>query len=327
MLKPVALILAALAASALACGPTQGLADRAREAIPTKDTVAIGKPEGSAGALRLPPGGETAAQVGESSQWALHTAVLATQINGSVVWILSLVEGITKLPPTSCTETSCVWGPGSGALDPVSWKLVVTHDAAQDTYAWALSGERKAEAGTGFVAIVEGAAKPSALPHRGAGSFTVDFDAGRTLNSLSQDLGKLSVEYSNATPGQAKVDALFLGVKDNDHAGQKLNAAYSFAEAGGAGGDLDVAWHNTTSNNRLSLHSRWKGTGAGRADLSLSIAGGTGAYQASASECWRAADFKVSYFHTDDPAHLGPDGGVETDCAFSPAAPGTRTAP
>lgn len=309
-----------------ACGGSQSLADRSRDALPSKDTVAVGTPGAKASAARGPFSVESQdSKVGDGSVWALTTAALATVVNGSVVWTLALVERVVEFPPSACTANSCTWGPFSGALDPVRWKLVVSHDESTDTYSWSLSGERKAGP-AGFTTVVQGTAKPSGLPHRGSGHFTVDFDAGRLLDPASNDIGTLDVTYSNATPGAASLDVTFLGVKDDDHAGQKLNIVYGFREQQ-LGGDLEIAWRNLTSNDRLSLHSRWQGTGAGRSDLAVQVTGGTGNYQASASECWRGGDFKVVYFTTNDPAHLGAPDGTESSCAFTPAAPATKQAP
>ena len=325
-------IAASLALTA-ACGGSTNLSDRSRDALPSKESVAIGTPSKAAGTVRgsfLNPAEagrpEQASKVGDASFWAVTTAGLATVVNGSVIFALGLVETITQYPATTCTATTCTWGPFSGALDPVRWKLVVSYAEATDTFTWALSGEPKAAEGSGFVAVIEGAAKPSGLPHRGSGRFSIDFDASHTLNPNNNDIGKLEVEYSNATPGAASLGVNFLGVRDNDHPGQKLNIVYGFQESG-AGGDLDVAWHNTTSNDRLSLHSRWTSGGAGRSDLKVTVAGASRAYVANASECWRALDYKVVYFHTDDPAHLGADDGAEASCAYTPAAPSAKVAP
>ena len=54
---------------------------------------------------------------------------------------------------------------------------------------------------------------------------------------------------------------------------------------------------------------------------------GGGSFTATASECWSAASagFKVSYWDSTDPQQ--PKSGVETDCAYSPAAYGSVAVP
>ncbi|MBS2025477.1 MAG: hypothetical protein JST92_24015 [Deltaproteobacteria bacterium] len=331
MKSQLALALSMLAAVSLACGGSSNVsgdpATRSRNALPSQDSVAIGSPKSTSGSLKNPNGGAQDSTVGDASVWAATTATLAFDVNGSVIWALSLVKAISDLPPTSCTDTGCVWGPGSSALDTANYKLTVNFDASTGVYTWALSGESKANPGSGFTAVLSGTAQPSAIPHRGTGHFTIDNDAARALNPNNTDIGRLEIDYDNTTAGAGSIDVSFLGVKDNDHPGQTLNILYAYEEQQG-GGDLDVATHNTTSGDRLAIHSRWLATGSGRADVKVSIAGGAGsAYTATGSECWAAATFKVTYFATDDNAHLGADSGVETNCSFAAAAFSNTQAP
>jgi hypothetical protein len=325
-----------LAATCAACGGDTSLEARSRAALPTKDTVSVANPQTSAQALRA--GGSTSAfttdqqdsTVGDASSWYTTTYHMGTSVNGAVVWTLTLIKTVTDLPPTTCAIDTCTWGPGSGALDPADWKVVVTYDAEKDQYGYSLLGRAKAGGDGQFHSVVAGLAKPSALPHRGSGSFQVDFDASKLLGSKSTDEGQLQVNYSNAVPSQGHIDALFLGVKDGDpkHEGQKLNAAYGYDEDVSGGGSLEIAFRNLTSSDKVALHSRWKATGAGRADVNVFIHGDAGAtFSAGLSECWGAPPFKVTWFTSTDPKDLGPDSGNAADCAFSDVKPASRTAP
>ncbi len=328
---------AALACAALcaACGGDPlSLEQRSRAALPTKDTVAVSNPNSAAKALRASTGagafteGEQDSTAGDASSWYKTTYAMGTSVNGAVIWTLGLIKAVTDLPPTTCTTDTCTWGPGSGALDPADWEVVVRYDAAKDEYGYALLGRAKSGGDGQFHAVVEGVAKPSLLPHRGSGTFQVDFDAGKLINPSSTDQGKLQVNYSNATPSQGHIDALFLGVRDGDHPDQKLNAAYGFDEDTSGGGSLEIAFRNLTSADTVALHSRWKATGAGRSDVGVLIHGNAGAtFTASLSECWGAPPFKVTYFTSTDPHDLGPDSGNAADCAFADAKPASKTAP
>jgi hypothetical protein len=315
----------ALAAATLgACGGTDAnLEQRSRAALPTTDTVAVTNPKATSQSFA---GGSSAliqdSKVGDNSQWFLTTLNMATSVNGAVVWTLSLIKAVTDLPPTTCTSDTCTWGPGADANG--IWEVVVTYDAATDTYRYKLNGEAKVGGDGQFHTLVQGKAKPSGLPHRGTGSFEVDFDAGHLVNASSTDQGKLDVTYSNALPGQAHIDAQFLGVKDGDHQGQSLNAAYSFDETG----SLQVAFRSLTSQDTVAMHSRWKATGQGRADVNVlyhTSAGGS--YTAALSECWAAPVFVVTYFTSTAPAALGPDSGSAANCAFTDQSLATLTAP
>ena len=329
-----ALALTLTAAALSACGgdPTS-LEQRSRNALPTADTVAVSNPKSAAKTLRDRGGAgsfttdEEFSTVGDASTWYQTTYNLGVGINGAVIWTLGLIKAISELPPTSCTTDTCTWGPGSGALDRADWELVVRYDATKDEYGYALLGRAKAGGDGQFHAVVEGLAKSSVTPHRGSGQFQVDFDASKLLNPDSADQGKLQVSYSNAVPGHGRIDAVFLGVKDGDHAGQSDNAAYGFDEDPSGGGSLEIAFRNLTSQDTVALHSRWLPTGAGRSDVGVLIHGNGGTFTASASECWGAPPFRVTYFTSTDSHDLGPDSGKASDCAFEGAKPASKTAP
>jgi hypothetical protein len=340
--------LAALTALAVlslaACGGSPSSPEqRSRDAMPSSDTVKVGAPPAStadqggptrAGALTVAVPGATESTAGDHSTYYDLTRGMAGSVNGGVLWTLTLIAQVTLQPPTSCSGDDCTWGPGSGALDPIDWKLEVRYDATGDQYAYTLSGRAKAGGDGAFHAVVSGTAKPSALPHRGTGTFTVDFDQGRLLNPSDSNVGKLVVTYSNATPGKAHVGATFLGVKDDSHLGVRLNAAYAFDEDASGGGSLDVAFRNLTTLDTTALHSRWLATGAGRGDVQVHLTSGALTFDATVTECWASAAgaagqaaFSVTWFHTSDAAHLGADSGAQAACAFQDASPSQLTAP
>jgi len=162
---------AALACAALcaACGgDSQSLEQRSRAALPTKDTVAVSNPNAAAKTLRAgtSAGAFTADEqdstVGDASSWYKTTYDMGTSVNGAVIWTLTLIKTVTDLPPTTCTIDTCTWGPGSGALEPADWEVVVRYDSAKDEYGYALLGRAKAGGDGQFHAVVEGVATPSA---------------------------------------------------------------------------------------------------------------------------------------------------------------------
>ncbi len=164
-----------------------------------------------------------------------------------------------------------------------------------------------------------------------SGTFTIDFDKAALLDRPSDDTGKLTVDYTNVGP--VHISATFNGAKNTDpkHLGQKNNLKYNYANDTSGGGDLDLAIHNTVTDERFSIHSRWKNDGKGRADVEAKGTSSTGAYDAHLSECWGAAPFNVVFFNSDltlvVPPFGGPQSGSEADCAYSPAAYSTKTAP
>ncbi len=317
------LLLLAVAAAATACGGN--LADEVRDALPSKDAVQIGTPSGGAASALAVGGGSTASSVGTPSLYEAATAVLAFTVNLGVAAWLDVLRAVVLQPPTSCGGDSCTWGPGSHPLDRNDWKLIVTRVQSGGLhYDYALSGQPKSPGGTGFIEVITGTVYPSGQPRHGHGTFLVDFDSAASLG-VTQDTGTLEVAHDNV--GSVKVDCTFLGAKDPGHPGEKQNAAYAYAQDG-TGGDLQVATHRLATGEVFALHSRWNPTGAGRGDASY--ASPSPVYSATASECWGAASdvppFDVVYWHASDP-NLGADSGVESACAFIPAAPPTIQAP
>jgi hypothetical protein len=319
-------------AMAVACGGSGSFQENAASALPNKDSVQMSSPGNSSTALRASePGTALTTDTGSkdaTSNDAFYglTVTVAVMFNVPVAVFLDLISNVAQQPPTSCTPTSCTWGPGSGPLDPNTYELTVSQDADGVSYDWALSGQPKSKPGSPFIQVVSGVAKPSGSPHHGSGSFTMDFDAAAQLDGTHTGQGKLVVSsYSNVGPAQLAVT--FTGAQDGTHPTQIDNLAYSYAENASGGGDLQVAVHNTTTGDDFSVHSRWKNDGSGRAD----VQGQGSGTQVSLSDCWGAAPFTQVYFTStltvSAPPFGGPTTGSESACAFTPAAYSTLTAP
>jgi hypothetical protein len=274
--------LIALSLTAAAACSGGSFQDSARDALPDSSGVQLKTPSQSGSGSQLQSNldaGQLAAT--SASGWYQITVAFAAAVNLGTAWTLGVVEAVTDNPPTSCTATSCTWGPGSGALDPLDYKLVVTQNG--ETFDWELDAQAKSPAGSPFVKIIYGNAVPSGIRHRGSGTFTIDLDAASTLPNHSTDKGKINITYNNVGPAQ--VQAHFDGVYDSnpDHAGQIGNAFYSYAQNASGGGDLEIAWHNLSSDERDDIHSRWLVDGSGRSDVSINSGG------ALLSECWDTA--------------------------------------
>ncbi len=313
--------------AAVACSGG-ALKDQARSAMPNKSTVAMGSPQSSSTASSMAPANQSVqdSTAGQPSPFFSLTVTVATVFNVPVALFLGLIETITLQEPTKCDATSCTWGPGSGALDYNIYQLVVSKNSDGMSFDWALSGQAKSKPGSNFVTVASGNAVPGAQAHHGSGKFTLDFDAAATLDGPHDATGLLNVtNYTNVGPAQLAVT--YTGAKDSTVPTQKNNIVYSYANDTAGGGDLDFAVHNTTTGDRFSVHSRWKNNGTGRADT----AGLGSGYNVSLSECWGAAPFNVVFFSSsikiNVPPFGGPDSGVETDCAYSPAAFSSKTAP
>jgi hypothetical protein len=299
---------------AAACGGSASFQDQARDALPDKDGVQVGPQQaqsGASSALYMNDAGQQATTASVDTWYAVTVAFAAT-INGATAWTLGVVEAVTNLPPTSCTPTSCTWGPGSNALDPNTYQLIVSQGAA-GSFDWELDAQSKTTPTAPFSKILFGNAVPSGQRHRGSGTFTIDLNAAAALSGHSTDQGTIVISYSNVGP--AHITAHFNGVKDSNpaHAGQIGNAYYNFQQDITGGGDLEIAWHNLTSDERDDIHSRWKVDGSGRSDVTVI----TAATQVSLSDCWSSA---ATGFQTVFSASVG----QESACSFIPAAPGSH---
>ncbi|HZR09279.1 MAG TPA: hypothetical protein VFA79_11915 [Myxococcales bacterium] len=298
--------------------------DQARDAMPSKDSVSMGAPtsSGSASSTALVSQDSVA---GQDSPFRGLTVIVSVVFNVPTAAFLDLLTHVVEdNDPTSCDATSCTWGPGSGPLELVAYKLVVSHDADGVSFDWQLSGAVK-PAGE-FVTFATGIATPGPQRHHGSGSFQIDFDKMALLGIAGDATGQMNVtSYSNVGPAQLAVN--FTGAKDTDHPDTRNNLVYSYANDNAGGGDLDFALHNTTSGDRFSVHSRWKNDGRGRSD----VAGLGSGYNVSLSECWSAAPFTVTYFSSSLKIVVapwgGPDAGSEAQCAYSPAAFSGKSAP
>ncbi|MFL5416839.1 MAG: hypothetical protein ACJ78Y_12615 [Myxococcales bacterium] len=308
-------LLAMSLVAACACGSSQSFQDQARDAMPDSTGVHMGAPSDSQQRASTNVTAQNQQDlVAGSSDWYKATVAFVVSINASTAWTLGVVETVTTTQPTSCSETSCTWGPGSGALDPNSYQLVVSKNADATSFDWHLDARSKAQPGSAFVTILHGNAVPSGIRHRGSGTFTIDLDAAATLSNHSTEHGNVVIGYSNVGP--AHIEAHFNGVNDSspNNAGQLGNAYYDFREQVSGGGDMEIAWHNLTTNDRTDIHSRWLTNGSGRADVTVvKTSGGV-----SLSNCWASA--AASFATTFDTF----GGGVESSCSISPAVPGTH---
>jgi hypothetical protein len=302
------------AALATACGPN-ALEDEARSALPTKDAVALPTPGGATAANAL--------AVGSPSDYYQLTYNLSNSVNGGVGAVLLTLQAIVAQPATSCTAESCTWGPGSKALDPNTYELVVTKQPTTPVgYQYVLSAQPKSNTSAAFTAILSGTAVPGSATDHGSGNFTIDFNAAQQLENPGSTIGELSATYDNNGPLQLQVT--FLGMADTQTPSQLDDAAYAYADNSSGGGDLQIAFTNTTTNGVVTLHSRWQNDGSGRGDATYADP----TYNATASECWSSA-FEVTFWESSDPSNpsFGPNSGQESACDYIGAVTATLQAP
>jgi hypothetical protein len=275
--------------------------------LPTADQVSIKVPR-SATSARTASG----QLVGQLSPYYVITLGVTTTFNGGTGWVLALIHAVVQNPPTTIKDNVYTWGPGSNALDPADYKLVVTANA-DGTFHYVLSGKSKTLPNAKFEDLIDGIANPTADETRGNGSFTVDFDAGKRVNPIQNGdaKGAMDVNYDLA---KAHID---LTLTSTDAQGQPAIADYAYNAHADGGGDMTFDVNADAGGGplleTLTLRSRWLGTGAGRTDARIS-GGNLGGLQVTASECWSTSFGRVYY---QDSNNFAPTEGAEASCAFT----------
>jgi hypothetical protein len=312
----------ALAALAAGCRPKLEEAEEFRRGVPREETVTAQVPaKGQGQALTVES--QTQALKGLPAEYWGLTFGVSTVINGGAVFVGGLVKTVIAFPPTTLAADEAVWGPFSGALDPITWRLTVKR-VGDHKFQYQFDGQSKLNPGP-FITVLAGT-HTAALDDQGDpiegfgdGSFTLDWDARQMLPLANpNEVGKANYSYSRL-PGQtATISAQFRRVKDKDK-GTLVDVDYVYSHHEGGSGTLDFAYDAAAqlgmADGRATVHSRWQANGAGRADAKLTSTSLPG--PATASECWNTTFTSVFFAHSWAPAL---DYGVEaTDCVYTGA--------
>lgn len=297
----------------LAAGCVQRASDHPiQEILPTADQVKIEVPEGNAAA---------AYALGDLADYYVITRNISRDLNGGAAWVLVLVHTIVHFPPTTVDGDVYTWGPWSDALDPAEWRLVVTENL-DGSYDWSFDGKSKLEADSEFITVISGNAVPGVDPHRGTGSFMIDFDAAEQVDPIdNNNRGTVEITYDlenrDGTPATLDM-AIQTRQQDEEGNEQDVSFDYAYAKNFDGSGDLQFAIHGDLDDEGglfedAIIRSRWLSIGAGRADVRVS-GGDLGDLTVEASECWNELFRRV--FYTDSMEWM-PTEGSETDCAFA----------
>jgi hypothetical protein len=336
MKKLTSILAAALALAG--CQPAaEDPADAFRSALPEAAAVQLGTPaaDGTAPPAALYAGSATpklTADVSyetapppaypDQSEFATVSYWSAVGINGGTWWTLTLVKFVTSLPPTTCDDQACTWGPWLGDDGLNYWKLEV--NKLTGTFDWTFAAQNAIVPGD-WVSLISGHAIPGLDKDHGKGSFVIDFAAQAALAHgpgwVQKDFGSVTITYDNT--GGISVDAVALGGHSADpvEAGAIINASYSFLKTG-PGGSIDIAIDNLGTNEFVKLDTRWDAGGAGRGDAIYSPDGI--AVTPVLTECWNGAiaSWAETYDNTD------PDQkGTEDLCVFSVGDPAGLSLP
>lgn len=279
-----------------------------RDVLPEADSIQVKVPGAEVGATSS--GVKSQGLVGQTAEFYALTRKVSRDLNGGAAVILGLVKAITEYPVTSVEGGTWIWGPWREALNPSEYRLTVSQDAAGD-YHWALEGRAKGSA-VSFQPVVSGVATPG-RPHRGVGSFHMDFDVAERLDPVGNDgVGQLDVSYDlESNPRRVQMGfARPIGT-------QALTFNYGYAEADDGSGDFQFTVHGDLDDPGSSwedaeVRSRWLASGAGRSDLKAS-GGDLGAATVTGVECWSSSFGRVFW---SDNMSWQPTEGDPAACAY-----------
>ena len=325
------LALVLVSSSLAGCGMDDDgdVADDFRNGVPRRETVELVIPGAGTGQA-LTDGAEAPVALsvrGQTAELYSLTRAVSGIVNGGGALTLALVKAIILHPPTVVTADSATWGPWTGALEPVTWKLTVNRVGPQK-YSYELGGRARTDTTGAFVTVLSGTHSPAVnakgrpLERFGEGTLRLDWNARATLPMPDDNVGTADYRYARQSPGAGvEVDAEFKGVKDRERPGQLVDVSYRYRSSFGAGGSMEFVHTGPATSakpgTRLAVKSRWTSSGTGRSD-----ARGTGGdlpagVAATWNECWNGAFDSVYQAMSWDPSKSY--GTEATDCAFTAA--------
>ncbi len=309
-MRKTALCAAFLMLTATGCPKERGdgSPEEARDAIPGAEHMKVEVPDQAGKA----PG------LGQVANLYLATLGTATVLNGGAALVLILAKTVVSFPVTSTEGDTYIWGPWTeSGLRPGEYRMTARLNDDGD-YEWRFEGRKKTDTTAPFLAIVSGVATPG-RPHRGSGSFTLDFDVARAIDPFEnpEDQGQISVTYDlESSPITVSMDAERLAPTPGG--GSALTTFhYGYSQEQSGAGTLSFTAYGDTDDpgsdwEMSEIQSRWRADGAGRSDVTIS-GGDLDAGSVTATECWDSSFARVYY--TDSVVWV-PTEGSASACAF-----------
>ncbi|HET9930863.1 MAG TPA: hypothetical protein VFQ35_09260, partial [Polyangiaceae bacterium] len=291
-----------------------------RDALPEANQVSVAGPEhDSSGKKTLAIGGGGA----EVAEWYAFTRNVRDGVNVVTRDVLAGVWLVVHSPPSKVGMDFAEWGPYTDALDPAAYRMRVER-SPDGTYLYRLEGRpRSSSSEADYVAVLTGKGYGKLDSRHGDGEFTIDLDAAKRLDPIKHrdDSGTVSITHDLPAEDPSALPRIIAA--QVDPAGDAWVRIRSEAKVD-LTGTLSVDAHADTDESKatamedISLVSRWKADGQGRADVS--IAGGdlpAAIPLVTASECWNDSFARVYY---SDSVGFKPVFGDSTACVYSDPA-------
>jgi hypothetical protein len=314
-----------------ACGP-QIETVSFKDGMPSQEMAKLNVPEKTS--QRIDDGVATVHQQGRgdlSGTW-LVTGGTVLVVNGVTLWTLGSLNFVAGFEPASDDGTTAVWGPHTNDWERTTWKLTAVR-TAPNAFKYTLEAKPKGSADTEYAAVITGSHTVAvdedgkAIKGYGEGRFDIDYDKAARLPFQDSKKGRVSFHYARPSPTAAVSVDVDLKEFVND-AAVPNTAAYRYSQVPQGEGsfefatDSNIHWFDPAkvALERWTIKSRWKATGAGRADVRAT--GGDLTSPVTLNECWDT-NFRSTFL--DGSASWQERWGVESsDCAFTGASYSTR---
>jgi|SoiMethySBSTD1v2_1073268.scaffolds.fasta_scaffold10511_3 hypothetical protein len=305
-------------------------ADRFREAIPHRESVVVPGPEGAEARSSTqalgPTSGVQSTGTPSGGPWAKYygfTREVRDGVNHVTGNVLGLVWIIVHTDPSQVDKDQAIWGPYTDALEPATWRFRI-REVAPDEFDYFFEGRPKASTSEGdFVQVISGKGWAKGDPKHGDGFFEIDLDAGRALDPFhyKDESGSVKITHDlppNITDDLAALPKL-IRAEIRPSASDQWFDISSNAHADHTG-MLDVEAFADTDDSHatqpedVQIQSRWRASGAGRADITLTggdVPAALGVI--TAVECW-GEDFSRSFYS--DSVSYQPRVGDAASCAY-----------
>jgi hypothetical protein len=303
-----------------------------REPVPQRQAIVVAGPEtdgepasstASAGSLRHAQAGRPLGRP-DYAKWYGFTRAVRGGVNTVTAWVLGSVWALVQQEPTSVQDGEATWGPYTDPLEPVTYRFRVTRVGSAE-YDYVLEGRPKSSsADTDYRAVLTGHGFGKRHEKHGEGDFTIDLSAARELDPFGRekDSGTVHISYHlprDAADGDALPRSIDAEVTPDPSVNRESYTVKSVALEDGTGtlevvAQSDVDDSKTTELEQVTVDSRWRADGAGRADIGITggdIPADPGVV--TAVECW-GADFARSYYS--DSIGFQPTEGDPSACVY-----------
>ena len=313
------LVSAVLIATLTACGGVDP-ADEYRAAVPSRSQLSMDVPSsgGSQSQSLGQVGSLTQALLGQTAELYALTYKVSHEVNGSI-WVgLNIIESIVHTPPTSLVNNVAVWGPHTGALEPLTWKLTVAK-TGPGRFSYVLSARKKGDATGAFSPILAGTSQKGFSKYFTGfkGLYAVNADNLNALApSLHPDTGKMVATYD--TTGDKR--SVQMALENYSEAGAPpADALYSYLDRLDTSGEFRFVARTDmqkdgSAEEILAVTSAWDKTGAGRGDAAVTGGDMSSGLVVKLTECWDDGFGRTFY---EDSHSINPAEGSAASCVFA----------